>query len=615
MIYLRNLLRETIFMRIVLNFIFGIILYQIVCIKGQHFFLFILVIQVCLIITYKTNIINKFNITFNPINGIFVSLIVMLSSFLLCYLKDNRNNLYYFNSVKNSQLNIIIQSEARITRIGTSYVGKLRTNASKFKIQITLSDTTIHLKYGDTLIVVNKTSSIDSSYLIGQFNFKNYLANKRIYHQIVLDEQDIIKIKPYRSSDILSASLDYKNQLIKILRSNVSDDQVFNLAAALLLGERTQIDEEIVKSYSDTGTIHIISVSGLHVGIIFIILQKILNIIPYVKRSKILNTFIVITSIWFYSLLTGLPASVVRSSIMISFMIIGKYINKKANPINHVAASALFMLSYEPNYLFDIGFQLSYLAVIGILYLQKSIENIIQFKNKVYRSIWIMCSVSISAQLFTLPLCLFYFHRFPNYFLLANIIAIPLSSIALYSSVAMLIFSGIPYLNLIISVILTLSITLLNSFLKFVSAIPGAVSKFEQLDIVSTTLFTLILIFLILYVKERQYRSLKFAFICLILYSGVSIYTHLRHNHLHIFEFRKSNKIIYSIEKKDTIIHYFPLNSKQKEIDYYLNNWQNFTSKFNKVELMDLSHTDFNKQLKSYHSKTIINSKLTEYCM
>lgn len=584
---LRNILRETVMMRLLLAFSIGIIAYEIINDKITIWVTISLLLLLFSIYIFSIFQINKYNITFTFYNGLIVFSICILSSFLIAYYQDNRNHLGYVKLLQQNKLEVEIKSNGRITKYNCLYEVSISSkNYQKINTILAIKDDTLRYQIGDKLLVNSSLQPIDYISHPAQFDYKNYLARKHIYHRIKANTDDITLISKSKSFSILKFSNNCRSKLLSILRLNIKDNGSYEMAAALLLGERSELDKDLLKSYSDTGTIHIISVSGLHVGIIFIVLQFILNHLPLFK-NKIVKCILIIICIWFYSILTGLPASVIRSALMISFHTIGKTIAIKTNGINHVAASALVLLSINTNYLFDIGFQLSYLAVFGIMYLQKPISDLYVPQNKLSSYIWLTSSVSISAQLFTLPVCLYYFHQFPNYFILANLIAIPLSSIALYASLSNLVFASIPILNKLSEWVLVYSIKWLNAYLGWISKWPYAVSKFERIDIFQATMLCLILFFVLLYRKEKIRIALGLCLLTSIIYTSYLIIDKMNHAHNHLWIQYNSFQTNYSLENKNEIVHFIAKGEKLKITRQQIELWKAYNNKHQRIKFMD----------------------------
>lgn len=589
---LRNILRETVCMRLLIAFILGIIAYEILYkyING-YFSLITLSILILLSFIYISKFINRYNFTFKIYNGIIVFSICALFGFSSSFFQDNRNFKVYEDLLREKKHILKILNQGKKTSKNCIYEVEIQSNNKISANSILyIEDSLLRYKIGDILFIHSKLKPIDFINHPNQFDYKNFLARKHIYHRFQIKPKDIDSMAIQNDFNLSSFCNAQRNKLLGILRKNIHDDNSYEMSAALLLGERSDLDTELLKSYSDTGTIHIISVSGLHVGIIFIVLQFVFRRIPFLK-SKITNCIAILICIWFYSTLTGLPASVIRSALMISFSSIGKAMSSRSNSVNHVAGSALAILTYNTNFLFDIGFQLSYLAVLGIMYLQKPISELYYPPNFLMNYIWETTSVSVAAQLFTLPLCWYYFHQFPNYFLLANLIAIPLSSIALYACIANVVLASIPYLNKLSEIVLVHSIKFMNFYLMQLSKIPFAVSKFYRIGIVEVIIFTMFIFFFLLYWKEAIKQSLKYGLICLILLSTYRIINRNIHLHQHLWLIPQQRNMYIVIEDEHELHQFYSNKTRESSIQKQHKLWSTYIGKPNRISI--INHTRF----------------------
>ena len=207
----------------------------------------------------------------------------------------------------------------------------------------------------------------------------------------------------------------------KFFKENKLEGKEYAVVSALVAGYTDDLDIETMKAFADTGTLHVLSVSGMHVGIIYYVLNLLLLFLSKHRYGNILRVLILLSFLWLYSMITGMSAAVMRSAAMLSFIIVGKSFNRYVNTYNIIAASIFFLLIMNPFTLMDVGFQLSYISVIGIIWLQPHIYSIFDFNTKWKDEIWKVVSVSIAAQIATFPLGIFYFHQFPNYFLPSNL--------------------------------------------------------------------------------------------------------------------------------------------------------------------------------------------------
>ena len=225
---------------------------------------------------------------------------------------------------------------------------------------------------------------------------------------------------------IVKTALKVRNYVDSLYKRCCFMPQEQTVLSALMLGVRTDMSPEILHAYMSTGAMHILAVSGLHVGILYLVLGWCL----FFMRGRILSflkTLIIVVCIWFYAFMTGFSPSIERAAIMFSILAIARQFSMTANIYNTLAATAFISLVINPMDVFDVGFQLSYLAIIGIVYFSDLCNRWWNPQMLLLSKPWQMLTVSISAQILTLPLTMYYFGQIPIYFLLTNIIAIPVS--------------------------------------------------------------------------------------------------------------------------------------------------------------------------------------------
>lgn len=305
----------------------------------------------------------------------------------------------------------------------------------------------IRVSYGDTLLVPATYQSIPGPQHAAQFNYRSWLAAKNVHHQIYLNPSVEIHHRPNRSTSLRSYALALRKRQVDLLRGSIKNNEAFSVASALLLGYRSDLDEETFSAYSKTGTIHVLSVSGMHVGIIFVALQYLLSHLDRRMGLRLLKLGLILIAVWFYSLLTGLSPSVLRSTIMLSCLVVAKTLQLRSNGFNILAFSAFILLLADPSYLLDVGFQLSYLAVWGLMYIQPLLYRQIAFENVVAGQLWKATTISLAAQWATLPLSIYYFHQFPIYFIFTNLLIIIPAALIMYIGFAMLLVKA-PFLGM-----------------------------------------------------------------------------------------------------------------------------------------------------------------------
>lgn len=328
-------------------------------------------------------------------------------------------------------------------------------------------------QYGNEFLIPSDFSLINPPYNPSEFDYQSYLEKHLIWHQANLSAHDLIQTGSERGDFFIGHALVFRQRMIEKFSRSFTNSDALAIVSALVLGYRNELDQEIVNTFSATGTIHVLSVSGLHVGIIFLVFS---TLFFWMKRGswKIVRTLFLIILIWIYAFVTGLSPSALRASIMISFGIIALTVARRNNIYNTISSSAFFLLLYDPNFIADIGFQLSYLSVLGIVYLYPKLYALMIIENRMLSALWSYAAISVSAQLATFPLVLFYFHVFPVYFLPANILIILPATWVLYLGVLVLL---IPYgiFHSWLSWILENLIVLMNKTLLLFEQLPYAV--------------------------------------------------------------------------------------------------------------------------------------------
>lgn len=265
--------------------------------------------------------------------------------------------------------------------------------------------------------------------------------------------------------------------LLRQFRQAGIEGAEFALVSALVLGETNQLDQEIKSDFSVSGISHILSVSGLHVAVVYAVLAFLLSFLDRFDRWRIPKQIILILLLFFYAFLTGLSPSVLRSAFMFSLLALGKCLRRKSQTLNTVLFSAFVLLLWNPGYLYDLGFQLSYLAVLFIVVVHPRLVALWNPPNKAVGYVWEMLCLSIVAQLGTSPITVHAFHTFPNYFLLNNLVAVPFSSLLIYVALFFLMVSSIPWVGVVVGKGLN---ALLQGFLFMVETtgdLPHALTK------------------------------------------------------------------------------------------------------------------------------------------
>jgi len=421
---------------------------------------------------------------------------------------------------------------------GKLYSGKVIVNVQKDSCQNALIiGNTIKLK---TTFHRNKPSKNPN-----QFDYSRYLADKQIYAQIYCQKKEILVSKTIQKDIWYYCAKLHSRIIFNLEKSNFNKTEM-NVALALILGQQQEISQDIIQDYQYSGATHILSVSGLHVGFIMLFISFILKPIPNTKKGSFFKLACILISLAGFAIISGLSPSVLRSVVMFSFLAIGNHLRRNGNIYHTLLVSILLILLFEPYFLFDVGFQLSYLALFFILWLQPILKNLYKPKNKLTTYIWEALTVSFAAQIGTLPLCLYYFHQFPGLFFVTNIIILPVLSFIMIAGIVVMIVAIFTSPPQLMTIIFEKSIYLLNLMIHAVASVDSFVIRNISFNYYHLLAFSLFIISTIIWIKKPSFTKLVFASISIIIIQLAFISTKL--------ETESQEELIVYNEKNNTLI-------------------------------------------------------------
>ncbi|WP_276480287.1 ComEC/Rec2 family competence protein [Paraflavitalea pollutisoli] len=327
------------------------------------------------------------------------------------------------------------------------------------------------IDYGTVLTFVKTPEPIGNPGNPNAFNYKQYCGFKGVFHQVYLREHNYFVAEKKQIFSVKKLLFDTRKKMLAILRETIPDKKQAGLAEALLIGYKNDLDKPLLQSYINTGLVHIIAISGMHLGLIYALLLFFGSRLPSSwQRWAVPGAILVI--LWCFVLLTGASPSALRSAIMFSTLLIGSRLPIHQSPTNALAVSAFLLLWYDPWLCFDVGFQLSYAAVLSILLFLRPITGLLDPTNKYLRQVWQLIALTLAAQILTLPISLYHFHQFPNLFLIANLVAVPLSGVILVGEVILCCVAWLPDLASWLGWLLSQMIAWLNRFVEMLDHIP-----------------------------------------------------------------------------------------------------------------------------------------------
>ena len=382
--------------------------------------------------------------------------------------------------------------------------GKVRFNSSKDSDKLPPAP-------GDLIIVHGFAHPIKPSMNPGVFDYRAYLEGQNIYMADFVNEEEWIVYGKKPKKSIVDYAFVAQTACANAIRMYVDDPMAEGIILALVLGLKTGLDDSLQEAYATAGVIHILAVSGLHVGIIYAIL---LFCISWLKSNKLLFALVSLVVLWAFAFITGLSPSVMRAVTMFSFIIVARASGRQTNIYNTIAASAFFLLLVNPYFLQSVGFQLSYLAVLGIVFLYPKIYPLLHFKSKLADEIWKLMCVSLAAQLAVSPVSTYYFNQFPLYFLLANIVLVPSAFVMLSLGIALLASSFVAPLASLVGTVLNFIVSWLNHFVFWISYLP--LSRLSGLYVSGLQTFILMVLLLAI-IMFLHYKRLRWMFLIVIL--------------------------------------------------------------------------------------------------
>ncbi len=450
--------------------------------------------------------------------GIAVTLTtISLGVFISINNQPNQHDSHYSHKDMNGLVlwNLKIIDVLKPTNFSNRYIAKVQyvNNSSatgKILFSTPTDSTKSLLEVDNELTIYAKLATINPALNPHQFDYKRYMKQQGVFHQIRSKTNTyVLHTSPSRTLKGYAAKA--RNYMITQLEEKNFGKEELGVIQALLLGERSYITDETYTDYKNAGAVHILAVSGLHIGILLLLIQFILKPLSNLPSGKTIVLVLSVLLLWGYAFLAGLSPSVIRACAMFSFVAYALYLNRPSNHFNILALSMFFVLLFiNPNLLFHVGFQMSYSAVFSIVWIYPQFQKLWSPKAKISRYFWQLLSVSIAAQLGVLPISLFYFHQFPGLFFVSNLLIIPFLGLILVAGILVIILSLLQVIpDWLISFYNTL-ITYMNLVVEWVSEQEHFVFKSISFDGVQLVLTYLFIIAAILTTYRISFKRVVF---------------------------------------------------------------------------------------------------------
>ncbi|MFO0321071.1 MAG: ComEC/Rec2 family competence protein [Bacteroidota bacterium] len=612
------------FLKIIFPFIIGILfVLKFGLIKFTNFYFIInaFLFASLFFFNYHSKINNRFN---KIACAISINLFLFFLAHISYYTYDARNSkTHYTNYINSSQqkLVIMVSEEPIMTENGLKIIAEIKNICQNNIWKNTFGKTVIYLiknsnnsyQVGDYLYLKTKFHQINGPKNPKEFNYKKYLENKNIFNVIYTDQKHLINFHAKEiEENHLQIAEKIKSFIIKKLRNvNLSED-AFSICSALLVGFDDEIKKDVLNSFSHSGTLHVLSVSGLHTGVIYGFIIFLFSLFDKGNKFKILKCIVVIFSLFMFSAVTGFSPAVLRASLMLSLIIFGKTFQKENNSYNTLLVSAFIILLFNPLLITDAGFLLSYFAVFGILYLYPILDSFFYIENIILK--WFLKSslISISATLFTLPITLYFFHQFPIWFIFSNLFIIPLTLMIMLFSFLLLVLCKIVFLKTVLSLIINAGISLMIYISNLTDNNIYGYIDYIAFGILDVFFLSLTLFLLLIFINNKEFKYMVSVLIVCITWSStkiISYYAQLKENELIVFHINRKSffatrigNLLYCDSSKLTKYEF------NRSVKPYLLNYDHLNiihSKKNKIKLNKISFVNLENQIQPNIKETI----------
>lgn len=550
--------KEIPFVKFLLPLVIGILLS--IILENAHFIWYgILMVAVCIRIVL---LFYQLPYAYRYFHGFLAYTIIFLIGYLWCFHFNDLQKEHHFKH-QLADKNIIVgkvKSSPVVGRylkltLSTQFIGSHPDSLNHCLGNILVylkNDSTTQVNYGDIVIFKGQIQAVPAPQNPYAFDYKNYLKFKNIHFQTFVHQSNLWqKTTLNQGNFIQKKALKIRQYFLSILEKHLLSSRELAVGNALILGYKEGIDEEVRTAYAHTGALHVLAVSGLHVGLIAWFVNILLSLIKQRNSAwRFTKMFILIFVTWSFALISGGSPSVLRAATMFTFLIIGLSVNRTSNIYNSLAISACVLLIWNPYLLVNVSFQLSYIAIISIVYFHPKIFRALIIKNRFYRSIWNLIALSLAAQIGTLPISIYYFHSVPLLAWLSGIVVIPAATIILGSGILLLTLESIlPTFAFLAGWILYYSIWIMNEIIFFIQNIPFGVWEGVWIGIETVILLYLIIGNIALAISTKQLKWLLPA-------SCIFLIVTLVHTHNSLKEYTQRKLMIYH-SNRHSIIDFF----------------------------------------------------------
>ncbi|MFI5134273.1 MAG: ComEC/Rec2 family competence protein [Chitinophagales bacterium] len=574
------------FVRILLAFVIGVLIQLI---TGFHFpeiaiFILALIVIVLLLFIFRSS--EKLFHYGYWIGLLMQVLVLMLGNFLAYQSIDTNSPNHYTHFMKTGDHFLVriveppiekeksYKAEVEIKAVADS--GKVKPSCGHAIIYFKKDSASAKLRYGDELIMKNNFQLISPPKNPDEFDYKKYAAYKNIYATAFLNYDDYHSLGVRKVYWIFQTTYWLREKSIHAIETYIPSTRESSVAEAMIIGDRDNLSFDVHQSFVDAGVIHIIVVAGLHVGILYLMLQKIFFFLDRRKQTRVVKSFLIVVLIWLFAFITGLSAPVLRAATMFSFMTLGKNIGRSIHPFNTLACSAFFILLFNPLLITEAGFQLSYGAVFGITTISSYIDKRLYRTNRVADYFWKIVAASTSAQIALFPFTLHYFNQFPVYFIPANVVVIPITFALVWLGVMLILLQWISPLALVIGKTMQGLLWFLNEFISCVQHAPLSVIHFPEFTWLQAILLALSFIFIFQFFISKRKSTLFTGLVSFAILLAVANFYWMKNANektFTVYSFPKKSRIEFREGNNAHFIHSTEVSDAMEDF-YFRHRWQ-----------------------------------------
>ncbi len=463
--------------------------------------------------------------------------------------------------------------------------------------------------YGDYLMIKSPIEPTTPPMNPCEFDYKKYLSFQSVYHQTYLTTSTFITLDRNQGNAIVSCAYQLQKKLLKTFNGYLSGKREIAVISALILGDTDGIDNDLFAAYANTGAIHVLSVSGMHTGLIFIALNYLLFFMQRRKWLRIIKAVFIISFLSFYALLTGLSPAVLRSVFMLSLIIIGNTMDRDPMILNTIAVSAFALLLFDPYLIMNVGFLLSYFAITGIVVLHPTFKELHTFRFALFDKLWSATCASFAAQIAVFPIVILFFHQLPVYFWLSNVFVWILTPFIMGSGIFLLLIQKISFLSVLFGKATSILVYLLNLSVIEINNIPNSI--WSGISITPLEAFLIYLAFILFYkfIKTSKPKLLILCLSIMLIILSNQFYANLstmKQKKIIIYDINKHTAIDFVAGHSSIFVADTNLLENKSLVNYHINA-NRAELKINTSNIITTSFDNNQNNIESIHFKRIDN--------